>query len=121
MKKLAINSSFILCLLFTGNASQGQKRKVGGSCSYKHIVYPAKVIQAFGDSARVFAKFEVIYDNKYKDTISYYVLNGKYITRKEATAKGVVVGAKFKYIEMHITSGACTPFIKRLTLDKYEE
>lgn len=121
MKRPSIYPSLILCLLFTGNAAQAQKRKVGGPCSYKHNVYPAKVIQAIGDTARVFAKFEVTFDNNRKDTVSYYVLNGRYISRKEATEKGVVVGAKFKYIEMHITSGACTPFIKRLTLDKFEE
>lgn len=119
MKRYFIYALLLFFIMLSGRMASAQK--AGGPCSYKHIVYPAKVLEVFGDTSRVYANFEVIFDNNRRDTISYYVMTGKYITRKEANEKGVVAGAVFKYIEMHILTGACTPFIKRLTLDKFGE
>ena len=119
MNRSVIYPAFFICLLLAGKLSHAQK--VGGSCGYKHTIYPAKVLKIHSyDTARMNIIFEVTYE-KYKDTTSYYFQFHRYIRKSEADAKGVVVGAKFKYIESHIVSGACTPFIKRLTLDKYEE
>lgn len=121
MNRFAAYALTFIILLFASQSSTAQR--TGGPCGYKHINFPARVIMITGgaDTTKMNVYFEVTHSEKYKDTTSYYSQFGRYARKSLLDEKGVITGATFNYVEMHITSGACTPFIKRLTLDKYLE
>jgi hypothetical protein len=93
---------------------------VGGPCTYRTTLYPAKVLQVLRDDPQaVNVLFEVRFEGG-ADTLTFHEVNGSYLTAEQAALQGLLPGNEYTMAVDQITSGTCTPTIQRVELKPFK-
>lgn len=112
-------------MLFLSCSDNKEKEEPdGGPCSYETKIYPATVIKIeIGDSLYIDILFRVDdeFGNLYKDSVSWYMENKNWLSISEINKDSISLGKKYQFLIDEIKTGACNPFIEKLTLLKYEK
>ena len=111
---------FVFFCLFALNAC-AQRTPEGGPCSYEIQTYPAVITDIFEMDSLYSELFIVVYAYPPPDTLIWSGEFGSYLSNEELRLKNYKVGDTLSYQIKQIIEGACNPYIKWLSAERYKK
>lgn len=114
---------FILLTMLIGGVSyfiifeNEFEEKVGGPCSYVTTTYPLEIIGIDTVSDTEVDLRMALTMEEHRDTLSFYIEEGRYVAIDELNQFNLNVGSSLNYEVKYITEGACTPELYRVLLN----